>query len=160
TSGIRAPTDPRRTANAVPDYPVPGAQKVEGQWHGAVVTASSSAADATQLGGVSPASGTESAFDGDPDTSSVSAGGDHAVGQWLLMVLDRPVTSGSVTLRTDAERSGPPVTGIEIRTAAGTSGVTVDEPGEQVTVPLPLGRTSWIRIEAVRTADGTAGRQF
>src|SRR5699024_1327242 len=71
-----------------------------------------------------------------------------------------PVTSGSVTLRTDAESSGPPVTGIEIRTAAGTSGVTVDEPGEQVTVPLPLGRTSWIRIEAVRTADGTAGRQF
>ncbi|WP_276520781.1 alpha-(1-_3)-arabinofuranosyltransferase domain-containing protein [Tomitella gaofuii] len=160
TSGIRAATDPRRTPNAAPDYPVPGAGLVEGRWVGATVTASGSAADATQLGGVNPSSGTAAAFDGDPTTSWVSGGADSAVGQWLRLDLDAPIRSGTLTVRTDRMAVGPPVTGIEVQTARGTMGAAVPEPGAEVTVPIPPGTTRWIRIEAVRTADGTAGRQF
>src|SRR5690606_10080862 len=73
-SALRAPDDARRTHNLVPDYPVPGAELVRGEWTGATVTASSSAADATQLGGSAPGSSTVAAVDGDPATSWVSNG--------------------------------------------------------------------------------------
>src|SRR5699024_4077416 len=141
---IRAGTDPRRTLNAVPDSPVPGAPLVEGQWSGATVTASGSAADATQLGGVDPSSGTAAAFDGDESTSWVSGGADSAVGKWLRLDLDAPIRTGTLTLRTDPMAAGPPVTGIEVQTERGTTGVSVEDPGTEVTVPIPLGTTGWI----------------
>lgn len=50
-SALRGAADARRTHNLVPDYPVPGTPLVRGEWSGATITASSSAADATQLGG-------------------------------------------------------------------------------------------------------------
>lgn len=159
TSGIRAEGDPRRTPNAAADYPVPGAELVRGQWQGADVTASSSASDATQLGGVTPSGGPASAFDGDDVTSWVS-GDDRAVGQWLRLDLDEPIRSGVITLRTSPLASGAPVTDIEVITDHGTSGVAVPDPGAEVTVPIPLGTTSWLRIEATGTADGSGGGQF
>ena len=57
SSAVRAAGDPRNTYNRVPDYPVPGAAMVQGQWSGGRLSASSSSSDAPTLPSVSPASG-------------------------------------------------------------------------------------------------------
>nr|WP_233225048.1 DUF3367 domain-containing protein [Nocardia sp. MDA0666] len=159
-SALRAPTDARRTHNLVPDYPVPGAQPVEGQWSGATVTASSSAADATQLGGAAPGSSTAAAFDGDPSTAWLSTSAEHAVGQWLRLGLDHPIQAGALQVTTSPAAIGDPVKWIEVRTANGTVAARISEPGAPVSVSLPPGRTDWLTITATRTENGTGGGQF
>ncbi|WP_258080751.1 alpha-(1-_3)-arabinofuranosyltransferase [Nocardia nova] len=159
-SALRAPTDARRTHNLVPDYPVPGAQPVEGQWSGATVTASSSAADATQLGGAAPGSSTAAAFDGDPSTAWLSTSAEHAVGQWLRLDLDHPIEAGALQVTTSPAAIGDPVKWIEVRTANGTVAARISEPGAPVSVSLPPGRTDWLTITATRTENGTGGGQF
>ncbi|WP_227985060.1 alpha-(1-_3)-arabinofuranosyltransferase domain-containing protein [Nocardia spumae] len=159
-SALRAPTDARRTHNLVPDYPVPGARPVEGQWSGATVTASSSAADATQLGGAAPGSSTAAAFDGDPSTAWLSTSAEHAVGQWLRLGLDHPIAAGAVRVTTSPAAIGDPVKWIEVRTANGTVAARISEPGAPVSVSLPPGRTDWLTITATQTENGTGGGQF
>ncbi|WP_373282084.1 alpha-(1-_3)-arabinofuranosyltransferase domain-containing protein [Nocardia veterana] len=159
-SALRAPTDARRTHNLVPDYAVPGTPLVEGQWSGATVTASSSAADATQLGGAAPGSSTAAAFDGDPTTAWLSTSAEHAVGQWLRLALDHPITAGAVRVTTSPAAIGDPVKWIEVRTANGTVAARISEPGVPVSVSLPPGRTDWLTITATRTENGTGGGQF
>nr|WP_228535654.1 alpha-(1->3)-arabinofuranosyltransferase family protein [Nocardia sp. BSTN01] len=159
-SALRAPTDARRTHNLVPDYPVPGAQPVEGQWSGATVTASSSAADATQLGGAAPGSSTAAAFDGDPSTAWLSTSAEHAVGQWLRLGLDHPIRAGALQVTTSPAAIGDPVKWIEVRTANGTVAARISEPGAPVSVSLPPGRTDWLTVTATRTENGTGGGQF
>ncbi|MFJ1459302.1 alpha-(1-_3)-arabinofuranosyltransferase [Nocardia sp. N2S4-5] len=159
-SALRAPTDARRTHNLVPDYPVPGAAPVVGEWSGATVTASSSAADATQLGGAAPGSSTAAAVDGDTSTAWLSNSAEHAVGQWLRLDLDRPIRSGSLQVTTTRAAIGDPVKWIEVRTNNGTVAARISEPGVPVSVSLPPGRTDWLRIMATRTEGGTAGGQF
>ncbi|WP_197521694.1 alpha-(1-_3)-arabinofuranosyltransferase family protein [Nocardia sp. 852002-20019_SCH5090214] len=159
-SALRAPTDARRTHNLVPDYPVPGAQPVQGQWSGAAVTASSSAADATQLGGAAPGSSTAAAFDGDPSTAWLSTSAEHAVGQWLRLDLDHPIEAGALQVTTSPAAIGDPVKWIEVRTANGTVAARISEPGAPVSVSLPPGRTDWLTITATRTENGTGGGQF
>ncbi|WP_237755319.1 alpha-(1-_3)-arabinofuranosyltransferase [Nocardia nova] len=159
-SALRAPTDARRTHNLVPDYPVPGAQPVEGQWSGATVTASSSAADATQLGGAAPGSSTAAAFDGDPTTAWLSTSAEHAVGQWLRLDLDHPIAAGALRVTTSPAAIGVPVKWMEVRTSNGTVAARITKPGEPVSISLPPGRTSWLTITATDTENGTAGGQF
>ncbi|WP_425303646.1 alpha-(1-_3)-arabinofuranosyltransferase [Nocardia wallacei] len=159
-SALRAPTDARRTHNLVPDYPVPGAALVEGEWSGATVTASSSAADATQLGGAAPGGSTAAAVDGDTSTAWFSNSAEHAVGQWLRLGLDHPITAGTVQVTTSPAAIGDPVKWIEARTNNGTVAARVSEPGAPVSVSLPPGRTEWVRIMATRTEGGSAGGQF
>ncbi|BCK59153.1 alpha-(1-_3)-arabinofuranosyltransferase domain-containing protein [Nocardia wallacei] len=159
-SALRAATDARRTHNLVADYPVPGAAPVVGEWSGATVTASSSAADATQLGGAAPGSSTAAAVDGDPSTAWLSNSAEHAVGQWLRLDLDRPIRSGSLQVTTTRAAIGDPVKWIEVRTNNGTVAARISEPGVPVSVSLPPGRTDWLRIMATRTEGGTAGGQF
>ncbi|WP_232236074.1 alpha-(1-_3)-arabinofuranosyltransferase [Nocardia sp. BMG51109] len=159
-SALRAPTDPRRTHNLVPDYPVPGAAPVEGEWSGATVTASGSAADATQLGGAAPGSSTAAAVDDDPSTAWLSNSAEHAVGQWIRLDLDRPIRSGSLQLTTSPAAIGDPVKWMEVRTANGTVAARVSKPGAPVSVSLPPGRTDWVRITAIRTEGDSAGGQF
>ncbi len=159
-SALRAPDDARRTHNLVPDYPVPGADPVRGEWSGATVTASSSAADATQIGGSAPGSSTAAAVDGDPATGWVSNGAERAVGQWLRLDLDRPIRAGLLRLTTSAAAIGDPVKWVEVRTDNGSVSARISEPGAQVSVSLPAGTTSWMTITAIRTRDGTAGGQF
>ncbi|GAB2719423.1 hypothetical protein GCM10027089_49240 [Nocardia thraciensis] len=159
-SALRAPTDARRTHNLVPDYPVPGAPLVEGEWSGATVTASSSAADATQLGGAAPGASTAAVVDGDTSTAWFSNSAEHAVGQWLRLTLDHPVQAGSLQVATSPAAIGDPVKWIEARTNNGTVAARVSEPGAPVSVSLPPGRTEWVRIMATRTEGGTAGGQF
>ncbi|MTE14764.1 alpha-(1-_3)-arabinofuranosyltransferase [Nocardia aurantiaca] len=159
-SALRAPGDARRTHNLVPDYPVPGAPLVEGEWSGATLTASSSAGDATQLGGAAPGSSTAAVVDGDPTTAWISNGAEPAVGQWLRLELDKPVSSAVLRLTTSAAAIGSPVKWVEVETAKGTVAGRITEPGTPVSISLPPGRTDWIKITAVHTEDGSAGGQF
>ena len=159
-SALRAPTDARRTRNLVPDYAVPGTPRVAGRWSGATITASSSAADATQLGGTAPGSSTAAAVDGDPSTAWLSNSAEHAVGQWLRLDLDHPVKAGVLQLTTSAAALGDPVGLVEVRTAHGTTAVRVTKPGEPVSVSLPPGLTGWVSITAIETETGSLGGQF
>ncbi|MEV0028844.1 alpha-(1-_3)-arabinofuranosyltransferase [Nocardia sp. NPDC050793] len=159
-SALRAPEDGRRTHNLVPDYPVPGAEPVRGEWSGATVTASSSAADATQLGGAAPGSSTAAVVDGDPSTAWISNGTERAVGQWLRLDLDRPIRSGLLRLTTSSAAIGDPVKWVEVRTAHGSVSARITEPGESVSISLPAGSTDWLTITAIRTEGGTGGGQF
>ncbi|WP_083874721.1 alpha-(1-_3)-arabinofuranosyltransferase [Nocardia paucivorans] len=159
-SALRAPDDARRTHNLVADYAVPGAEPVRGDWVGATVTASSSAADATQLGGTAPGNSTAAAVDGDPATAWISNGGQPALGQWLRLDLDRPLGSGLLRLTTSPAAIGDPVKWVEVRTARGSVSARIGKPGEPMAVSLPAGSTDWVTITAIRTEGGSAGGQF
>ncbi|WP_370512232.1 alpha-(1-_3)-arabinofuranosyltransferase [Skermania sp. ID1734] len=159
-SALRAPGDPRRTHNLVADYPVYGEHLVEGQWSGGRVSVSSSAADATQLGGTAPGASAAAAVDGDPATAWLSNGLESAVGQWLRIDLDHPISAGTVTVTTSAAAIGTPVKWLEIETANGSAAARITKPGKPVTIALPGGRTGWVRIVAMATEDGSAGSQF
>ncbi|WP_216903782.1 alpha-(1-_3)-arabinofuranosyltransferase, partial [Nocardia alni] len=160
SSALRAPTDPRRTYNLKSDYAVPDTPLVEGRWSGATITASSSAADATQLGGTAPGSSTAAVVDGDPSTAWLSNSAEHAVGQWLRLDLDHPISAGVLDVTTSSAALGDPVKWIEVRTANGTVAARISEPGVPVSVSLPPGRTGWLTITATATENGTAGGQF
>ncbi|WP_328811595.1 alpha-(1-_3)-arabinofuranosyltransferase [Rhodococcus sp. NBC_00294] len=160
SSALRTSDDPRRTLNLVPDYPVDGAPLVEGAWSGARVSVSSSASDATQFGGASPGNGPAAAVDGDAATSWVSNGLESSVGQWIQLDLDRPVQSGLLDFRTSPGALGSPVKWVEIETDNGTAAARITEPGDPVTVSLPAGTTTRIRVTATETENGSVGAQF
>ncbi|HEX9176948.1 MAG TPA: alpha-(1-_3)-arabinofuranosyltransferase [Mycobacterium sp.] len=159
SSAIRAPGDERHTFNRVPDYP-PDAQPVHGDWVGGRLTASSSAADSTALPNVSPATSPAAAIDGDTATSWVSNALQAAVGQWLRVDFDNPITNATITITPSATAVGAQVRKLEIATATGTTTVRFDEPGKPLTAALPYGETPWVRVTAVGTDDGSAGVQF
>ncbi|MFE3292356.1 alpha-(1-_3)-arabinofuranosyltransferase family protein [Rhodococcus sp. NPDC059234] len=160
SSALRGPDDPRRTYNLVPDYPVDGAPLVTGVWDGARVSVSSSAADATQLGGTAPGSGPAAVVDGDQATGWFSNGLESALGQWLRLDFDHPVRAGLLHLRTSPAALGVPVKQLEVTTAHGSTAVRVGKPGDLLTVSLPPGETDWVKITATRTEDGSVGTQF
>nr|WP_245721507.1 alpha-(1->3)-arabinofuranosyltransferase [Nocardia crassostreae] len=160
SSALRAPGEARRTHNLVPDYPVPGAPLVEGEWSGATLSVSSAAGDATQLGGAAPSSSTAAVVDGDPATAWISNGTEYAVGQWLRLDLDKPASSAALRLTTSAAAIGSPVKWLEIETAKGTVASRVTEPVAPVSISLPPGATDWIKITAKRTENGSRGGQF
>ncbi|MFQ6229543.1 alpha-(1-_3)-arabinofuranosyltransferase [Nocardia sp. NPDC002869] len=159
-SALRAPGDARHTHNLVPDYAVPGAELVQGGWTGATITASSSAADATQIGGAAPGNSTAAAVDGDPATAWISNAGEYALGQWIRLELDTPFTSGLLRFTTTPAAIGDPVKWVEVRTNNGSVSARISEPGEPVSVALPVGSTDWVKITAIRTERGSTGGQF
>ena len=159
-SAIRAPGDGRNTFNRVPDYPMPGAKPVQGAWSGGRLTASSSSSDSTALPNVAPGSGPAAAVDGDPATAWVSNSLQAAVGQWLQVDFDRPVTNATLTVTPSATAVGAQVRRLQISTVNGTTTVRFDQPGKPLTVALPYGETPWVRITAVGTNDGSSGVQF
>lgn len=160
SSAIRVADDQRHTHNRIPDYPAPGAATVYGAWNGGRLTTSSSAADATALPNVAPGAGAAAAVDGDAATSWVSNALQPALGQWLRVEFDHPVTNATITLTPAASAMGAQVTKLEIATATGTSTLSVDRAGEPVTAALPYGETPWVRITAVGTEDDSGGVQF
>ena len=83
-----------------------------------------------------------------------------AVGQWLQVDFDHPVTNATLTLTPARATIGAQVDRIEVSTANGTTTVMVDQPGKPLTAALPYGETPWVRITAARTADGSSGVQF
>ncbi|HEX3547579.1 MAG TPA: alpha-(1-_3)-arabinofuranosyltransferase [Mycobacterium sp.] len=159
-SAIRTPDDPRHTFNRVLDYPADGADMVYGHWDGGRISVSSSASDSTALPNVSPATGASSAIDGDPSTSWVSNALQAAVGQWLQVDFDHPVTNATITITPSATAVGAQVRRIEVSTVNGTSTLRYDEAGKPLTVALPYGETPWVRITAVATDNGSPGVQF
>lgn len=160
SSAIRTPDDTRYTFNRVPDYPAAGSDPVYGKWTGGRLTVSSSAADSTALPNVAPSSGPAAAIDGDASTSWVSNALQSAVGQWLQIDFDHPVTNATLTITPSATAIGAQVRRIEVSTVNGTSTRRFDEPGKPLTIALPYGETPWVRITAVGTDDGTGGVQF
>ncbi len=159
-SAVRAEGDRRNTFNRVPDYPVPGAKLVHGAWSGGRLSASSSSSDATALPNVAPASGPAAAIDGDPATAWVSNSLQAAIGQWLQIDFDRPVTNATLTITPSATAVGAQVRRLQVSTENGTTTVRFDEPGKPLTVALPYGESSWVRITAIGTDDGSSGVQF
>ncbi|MBI5336393.1 MAG: DUF3367 domain-containing protein [Mycolicibacterium rufum] len=160
SSSVRAAGDARNTFNRVPDYPSAGTDPVSGAWGGGRLTVSSAASDSTALPNVSPASGPPAAIDGDSSTSWVSNSLQSAVGQWLQVDFDHPVTNATLTITPSATAVGAQVRRLEVSTVTGTSTVRFDEPGKPVTVALPYGESPWVRITAVATDDGSPGVQF
>lgn len=160
SSAIRADGDQRNTYNRVPDYPSPGAVSVQAQWSGGRVSASSSSSDAPTLPNVSPASGPAAAVDKDPATAWVSNSLQPAIGQWLQIDFDRPVTNASLTLVPSATAVGAQIRRIQVATENGTTTVSFDQSGKPIVVALPVGETGWLRITAVGTDDGSSGVQF
>ncbi|GIZ96843.1 hypothetical protein TTY48_14550 [Tsukamurella sp. TY48] len=159
SSSIRAAGDPRRTLNRLPDYPVDGAGLVDGTWAGASVSTSSSAGDATQLGTVLPGAGPAAAVDGDKDTSWVSSGLDHAVGQWFQFDLPEPRSDLAVTV-TVGRALGPAVSRLVISTEAGSVYSDPVTAGTPITLVAPSEPTRWLRITAAETTNRSWGNQF
>lgn len=160
SSAIRSPGDARHTHNRVIDYPSPGADLVYGQWNGGRVSVSSSAADSTALPNVAPAAGPAAAIDADPSTSWVSNSLQSAIGQWLQVEFDHPVTNATITVTPSATAVGAQIRRMEISTVNGTSTMRFDEAGKSLTAALPYGESPWVRITAVATDDGSPGVQF
>ncbi|WP_299564653.1 DUF3367 domain-containing protein [uncultured Mycolicibacterium sp.] len=160
SSAVRTPDDPRHTFNRVPDYPAGGAAPVYGRWSGGRITVSSSAADSTALPNVAPATAPTAAVDADPSTSWMSNALQAAVGQWLQIDFDHPVTNATLTITPSATAVGAQVRRLEVSTINGTATVRFEKPGEPITVALPFGETPWVRITATGTDDGSAGVQF
>ena len=160
SSSVRAPGDRRDTFNRVPDYPMPGAPLVVGSWSGGRLSASSSSSDATALPAVAPASAPVAAVDADPATAWVSNSLQPALGQWLQIDFDRPVTNATLTITPSATAVGAQVRRLQVSTINGTSTVSFERPGVPLTVALPYGETPWVRITAVGTDDGSTGVQF
>ena len=160
SSAVRTADDPRNTFNRVPDYPAGDTGPIYAQWDGGRISVSSSASDSTALPNVSPASAPAAAIDGDASTSWVSNALQNAVGQWLQVDFDHPVTNATVTITPSATAVGAQVRRLEVATVNGTSTVRFEEPGKPVTVALPYGEAPWVRITAVATDDGSPGVQF
>jgi len=160
SSAIRTSDDPRHTFNRVLDYPAAGADTVYGQWNGGRVSVSSSASDSTALPNASPATGPAAAVDADSSTSWVSNALQSAVGQWLQVDFDHPVTNATLTITPSATAVGAQVRRIEVSTVNGTSTLRFDQAGKPLTIALPYGETPWVRITAVSTDDGSTGVQF
>ena len=160
SSAIRTPDDPRRTFNRVLDYPAGGADTVYGQWTGGRISVSSSSSDSTALPNVAAAAGPAATIDGDSSTSWVSNALQAAVGQWLQVDFDHPVTNATITITPSATAVGAQVRRLEVSTVNGTSTLRFDEPGKPFTAALPYGETPWVRVTAVGTDDGSPGVQF
>jgi arabinofuranan 3-O-arabinosyltransferase len=160
SSAVQTLDDPRHTFNRVPDYPAVGADTVYGHWNGGRISVSSSAADSTALPNVAPATGPAAAIDADSSTSWVSNALQAAVGQWLQVDFDHPVTNATITITPSATAVGAQIRRIEVSTVNGTSTLRFDQAGKPLTIALPYGETPWVRITAVATDDGSAGVQF
>ncbi|MCW2689330.1 MAG: type protein [Mycobacterium sp.] len=164
SSAIRAVDDARNTFNRVPDYPAGGAppypDTVYGGWTGGRLTASSSASDSTALPNVAPAAGPAAAIDADSATSWVSNALQSALGQWLQVDFDHPVTNATLTITPSATAVGAQIRRIQISTVNGTSTLRFDQAGKPLTVALPYGEAPWVRVTAVGTDDGSPGVQF
>ncbi|TLH60915.1 DUF3367 domain-containing protein [Mycolicibacterium neoaurum] len=159
SSEMRAAGDLRHTFNRVMDYPA-GTDPLYARWEGGRLSVSSSAADSTALPDVSPAAGPAAAIDADSSTSWVSSSLQSAVGQWMQIDFDNPVTNAAITITPSATAVGAQVRRIEVSTVNGSTTLRFDQPGKPLAAALPFGETPWVRITAVGTDDGSPGVQF
>lgn len=159
SSGIRSRGDTRYTGSRHPDYATDAAPLIYSRWYGGKVTVSSSAGYADQLGKVRPGADPAAAFDGNPRSAWLSAFPGSAVGQSLTVHLNHPIPQGSVTVTVPRGLPGSPVNRLVLHTNAG-SAIVSTTPGHRTVIPFPPGTTTWLRISAGSTRDGSAGDQF
>src|SRR6201999_2677198 len=100
------------------------------------------------------------AVDADSATAWVSNSLQSAVGQWLQVDFDHPVTNSIITITPSATTIGAQVRRVEVETATGTTTLRFDEAGKPISGALPYGETPWVRITAIGTDDGSPGVQF
>lgn len=148
-SAATTPGDVRRSGNPVRDYVLDDT----GDWSTTVrlvgarsIAASSSRADADAIGGTRPGELPYAAVDGDLRTSWVSNPGSEEV-PWWRIDLDRPQVLSRVTVVTG--EVGPERLLLRVSTKAGSSDLVELAPGRSRTVPVPAGRTEWIRVESL-----------
>lgn len=151
-SAVRTPGDVRRTGNRVQDYAMPGSNgwRTTAELIGArSVSASSSASDATALGGAVQGDLPYAAIDDDPDSAWVSDSTDGAP-SWRIdldravNVSDVRITLGSATTNSSADSNA-----LTVRTAAGTSTTVAFDGGTTHTIQVPHGATSWFEVGGV-----------
>ncbi len=144
-------SDPASTLEAATDYLDPSwlPYAAVAQYQGiANVTASSSAADISALPSQS-ATGLLpfAAVDGNPKTMWESGGVTGPVHQWLRVDFTRPVDPGTIQVAfADRAAVGPPVTKVDVQTAAGTATENVRQAARAQPLAVPHGLTRWLRI--------------
>jgi arabinofuranan 3-O-arabinosyltransferase len=112
------------------------------------VTASSSASSISALPGQSATGRMPfSAIDGDPRTLWESGSLAGPVHQWLQVDFDHPVNPGLINVAfADSPLVGPPVTKVDVQTAAGSRTETVHPDGARQSLVVPPGASTWLRI--------------
>jgi arabinofuranan 3-O-arabinosyltransferase len=152
-------TQPAPTFEAAGDFTEPGWSRYQSvaQYRGIRnVTASSSSSG---IGSIPAnwASGTlpYSAVDGDLRTMWESGGWTGPVGQWLQIRFDGPVKARVIQVAfADNAFIGPPVSRVEVTTAAGRAADRVRADGDPQPLRVPEGASTWLRI----TVTGLASR--
>ena len=156
-SAVLTPGDRRRSGNPVQDYELKGQRRwsTTAQLTGARrVSASSSMADATAVGGAEPGLLPFAAVDGSRTSAWVSGAG-RGEQPWWQVTFDARATLSAVTLT-----GGPTARDsqlVRLRTAGQVTDPFELGPGETRTVRLEPGRTGWLRVEG---APAEGGRQI
>ncbi|WP_084962050.1 alpha-(1-_3)-arabinofuranosyltransferase domain-containing protein [Thermoactinospora rubra] len=120
----------------------------------AAVTASTSAADAEVLAGVSsPAANPWAALDGDLTTAWESSGWEPVDTEWLRMDFSGPLELSQIQISFVAnEMLGPPVTRIAVDTEQGTVEHDLGKTGAAESLATPRGPSSWLRVRILDAA--------
>ena len=148
---------PARTFEAATDFTEPGwarYQSVAAYQGIRYVTASSSAAGigtipANWASGAMP----YSAIDGNLRTMWESGNWTGPVGQWIQIGFQHPSRARVIRVTfADNAAIGPPVTGVEVSTAAGRLSERVRPNGHTQSLRVPAGASGWLRITITRLA--------
>ncbi len=150
SSATLAATDPFRIGAPAHDYlPVPGVehQTVGGMADESVVSASSSAADASVIGFIrGPQFKAANAFDDDPSTAWLSSPDQSVVGQWVRLGLPTTVTPTQLALRLVDYPTQPHIDRLTISTDAGSEQVRPQAGGGVQVFPVPPGPTQSVTL--------------
>jgi arabinofuranan 3-O-arabinosyltransferase len=120
------------------------------------VTASSSGAGVYAPFNRSPANGPFAAVDGDPNTAWRSAAFSGAVGQWLELDLQAPISAASFTVRF-LPTAGEYPSRLTVQTSGGGQTYQVAATPAPQTFTLPAGATSRLRLTVRATTGGSFG---
>jgi arabinofuranan 3-O-arabinosyltransferase len=145
----------------VRDYFVPGTEGREaaaGLSGLTSVAASSSGGDVRSLRARGPEHQPWSAIDGDVRSAWVSGDLEPAVGQWWQVDFDSAVAQETVYLTlVDDPGLGSPVRSLLITSDAGTRTVDVDPRIPRQPLAVPVGPTSFLRLEVASVLSGAGG---
>ncbi len=144
-------TQPAQTFEAADDYTEPSWTPYEtvAAYHGiANVTASSTAAGIQALPSQSATGYLPfAAVDGNLNTMWMSGALTGPVHQWLQVDFDDAIDPGTIRVAfADGIAVGPPVTKVQVSTAAGSLTENVRQTGNYQTLVVPSGQTRWLRI--------------
>jgi arabinofuranan 3-O-arabinosyltransferase len=151
-SAVLTPGDRPRSVNPTRDYTLEDGDRwsTTARLDGiATVSASSSMSDGDAQGGAIPGELPFAAVDGSTGTAWVS-GREQDEPAWWRVGLETPTEVGAVRL-VGGPQAGDDQT-VRVRTASGASRAVHLGPGEERVVPVPDGRTTWLRVE-----DGVGG---